>query len=482
MNNKFGEDIGKWMKLLTDIKKSRATFDTSDTKKEFGPVVIDYGKVQSKVSLKYDSWHKDALSKFGNMLGTEMATFHTSVSKSRSDLEQQTIEAASTSDAVNFITYVQGLKRKMKNWEKQVNVYREGQRILERQRFQFPTQWLHVDNIEGEWSAFNEIIRRKDSSIQTQVATLQVKIVAEAKAVESRTNDFFFDWEKSKPVDGHLKPHDALQKLAIFEGKYVRLKEERDNVSKAKEALELQEASGMVTDDKMTVAFEELQDLKGVWSELSKIWDQIDEMKDLPWLSVQPRKLRSQIDSLLSQLKDLPARLRQYASYEYVRKLLQSYAKVNILVVDLKSDALKERHWKSLTRQLRVSWIISDLSLGQVWDVDLLKNEGIIKDVIQVAQGEMALEEFLKQVKETWQTYELELVNYQNKCRLIRGWDELFNKVKENINQVSAMKLSPYFRVFEEEANTWEDKLNRILGLFDVWIDVQRRWVYLEGT
>jgi len=43
------------------------------------------------------------------------------------------------------------------------------------------------------------------------------------------------------------------------------------------------------------------------------------------------------------------------------------------------------------------------------------------------------------------------------------------------------MKLSPYFRVFEEEANTWEDKLNRILALFDVWIDVQRRWVYLEG-
>ena len=308
-----------------------------------------------------------------------------------------------------------------------------------------------------------------------------MKIVAEDKAVESRTNDFFLDWEKAKPVDGHLRPHDALQKLAIFEGKYVRLKDERDNVSKAKEALELQEASGLVTDDKMTVAFEELQDLKGVWSELSKIWDQIDEMKELPWLSVQPRKLRSQIDALLVQLKDLPARLRQYASYEYVRKLLQSYAKVNILVVDLKSDALKERHWKSLTRQLRVSWMISDLTLGQVWDVDLQKNETIIKDVIQVAQGEMALEEFLKQVKETWQTYELDLVNYQNKCRLIRGWDELFNKVKENINQVSAMKLSPYFRVFEEEANTWEDKLNRILGLFDVWIDVQRRWVYLEG-
>ncbi len=43
------------------------------------------------------------------------------------------------------------------------------------------------------------------------------------------------------------------------------------------------------------------------------------------------------------------------------------------------------------------------------------------------------------------------------------------------------MKLSPYFKQFEEEALAWEDRLNRLNALFDVWIDVQRRWVYLEG-
>ena len=58
----------------------------------------------------------------------------------------------------------------------------------------------------------------------------------------------------------------------------------------------------------MVVVWEELQDLKGVWSELAKIWEQIYEMKDSPWLSVQPRKLRQQIDGLIAQLKDLPAR------------------------------------------------------------------------------------------------------------------------------------------------------------------------------
>lgn len=68
------------MKCLNDIKKTRTTFDTSETRKEFGPVVVDYAKVQSKVSLMYDSWHKDTLAKFGAFLGNEMNSFHTQVS------------------------------------------------------------------------------------------------------------------------------------------------------------------------------------------------------------------------------------------------------------------------------------------------------------------------------------------------------------------------------------------------------------------
>jgi hypothetical protein len=73
------------------FRKSRTTFDTSDTRRAYGPIIIDYTKVQTKVTLKYDSWHKEALSKFGQLLGNEMGSFHSKVSKSRTDLEQQSI-------------------------------------------------------------------------------------------------------------------------------------------------------------------------------------------------------------------------------------------------------------------------------------------------------------------------------------------------------------------------------------------------------
>lgn len=47
--NRLGEDLNKWQALLVQIRKARGTFDNAETKKEFGPVVIDYGKVSPAV-------------------------------------------------------------------------------------------------------------------------------------------------------------------------------------------------------------------------------------------------------------------------------------------------------------------------------------------------------------------------------------------------------------------------------------------------
>ena len=90
-------------------------------------------------------------------------------SQARNDLENHSVDASSTSEAVQFITLLQELKRQLKGWERQIEVFGSGQKMLERSRYQFPSSWLDVDQVEGEWGAFNEILKRKDSSMQSQV-------------------------------------------------------------------------------------------------------------------------------------------------------------------------------------------------------------------------------------------------------------------------------------------------------------------------
>ena len=42
----LGEDVAKWMHILTDIRQCRTTFDTSETRRTFGPIVVNYSNVQ----------------------------------------------------------------------------------------------------------------------------------------------------------------------------------------------------------------------------------------------------------------------------------------------------------------------------------------------------------------------------------------------------------------------------------------------------
>lgn len=243
-----------------------------------------------------------------------------------------------------------------------------GEKTLERFRYQFPDDWLYSDQLRGEWSAFNEILKRKNDSIQEQLGTLssiyrgvsvalmpsiaglQLKIVAEDKIVEDKITNLLSEWEQTRPVQGSLRAETAMNTISVFEGKLTRVQEEYDLVCRAKEALDLE----LVRHNRLEPVAEELRDLKAVWTALSGIWNQIAELREQSWATLQPRKLRQGLDNLLASTKDMPTRMRQYSAYEYVQDTLKTLLKSNAVVSELKSDALKERHWKQLFKVLRV--------------------------------------------------------------------------------------------------------------------------------
>eukprot|EP01091_Cochliopodium_minus_P010435 TRINITY_DN2760_c1_g1_i1.p1 TRINITY_DN2760_c1_g1~~TRINITY_DN2760_c1_g1_i1.p1 ORF type:complete len:4604 (+),score=1553.39 TRINITY_DN2760_c1_g1_i1:76-13887(+) len=476
----IGEDLSRWEKLLLEVKQSRRTFDTTNTFRNFGPIVVDFKQVQSNVNNKYDYWQKEILNHFGERLGSAMGSFYEKISGARSEMEQHNVDMETAEAAVNFILEIQDMQKNVEKWQIQLNLFRSSQQLLIKQRFAFPKDWLEFDTIEAEWSAFLEILERKNTAINNQIPILQEKIITEANSVDSKTELCLKEWTEKRP-SGSVKFDEALNTIALFEGRVKNLRAQVEKVEKARIALNLGSNFTLKNTPKLIPLEEELKDLHDVWSELALIWKQIDEMKETPWAAIVPRKIRRNLDDLLEKLKNMPLKIRQYEAYESVRAKLRDYLDGNAIVIDLKSEALRDRHWKKLRNELNATWVHTQLILGDIWDSDLKANAVLFKSVIQTAQGEMALEEFIKQIKEYWTGFEIDLVNYQNKCKLIRGWDDLFLKIGDHLNSVSAMKMSPYYKVFEEEAQNWEDKLNRLFSLFDVWIDVQRRWVYLEG-
>ncbi|CAG8744802.1 1323_t:CDS:2, partial [Acaulospora colombiana] len=218
---------------------------------------------------------------------------------------------------------------------------------------------------------------------------LQKKIVEEDANVEKDIQIIVTEWDLKKPIQGSTKPADAIEILNEFKGR-----EKYDTVCRAKEALNMASTS----EARLEPVREELEDLQSVWNALFDVWKSIDKIKEALWSSVVPRKIRQQLDALLTTTKEMPTRMRSYAAFEYVQDTIKQYIKINPILAELKSEALKERHWKQLFKVLpRTNFLFSEMTIGHVWDFDLKKNEQIIKDVVAQASGEMALEEFLKQ-------------------------------------------------------------------------------------
>lgn len=216
----LGEALPRWSQLLVEIRRTRSTFDTAEVQHDFGVCVISYAGVQGKVAAKYDAWQRDILSRYGLKLASSMRELYGQLMVARQELERQTINATSTAQAVSFITFVQDLKRKAAKWTSDIAALVDGQRTLERQRYGFPDGWLHVDQVQGEWGAFQEILKRKDAAIQDQigmrsvcpiidnimtdsqsVAGLRLKVTAEQMVVQDRITETETQWSLHKQVD-----------------------------------------------------------------------------------------------------------------------------------------------------------------------------------------------------------------------------------------------------------------------------------------
>ena len=180
--DRLGEDINLWQKLLTEIRENRKTFDNSETEKYFGPIIIDYRLVLNRINTKYDSWHAEILNHFGTKYGDKLRTFFNNLQNARTKLEKINFSNL-TADIVEMISEFQDIKKKYLEWSQEVEKFGSGNKLLERQRYKTPADWLELDKVLIEWNNFKQIYNRKNSQLETEIVRLQAKINSDEQTI-----------------------------------------------------------------------------------------------------------------------------------------------------------------------------------------------------------------------------------------------------------------------------------------------------------
>lgn len=477
-----GKDIDKWQALLVESAEARAALDLSATVSEFGPVSVKYNKVQSQINLKYDSWQKELQSSFASVLSQCIHDAHRKMEDAKEKLEAASLESSSgTENIVIGVTFIQEMKLQVQPWAEEIVRLESSERLLKRQRHHFRGDWIETTVVKGQFELLQQVLARRTQTMEQQFPLLQARVSAEEKAASKRSAELIAEWGSDKPLRGNLPPSEALALLARFEFNLIKANKHQENLIKAKDALGLEHTA---ESDAISDCLEEVASLKEVWDAVMKPYDELKDIKEMAWSSAVMRKVRRALDDLLAEMRSLPNRIRQYDAYNFLHDEVKGYISGHGLMADLKTEALKERHWKSILKRLGINSPFSELTVGLLWDKGILSKKKEMNEILTVAQGEMALEVFLGEVRDRWMKQELELVLFQNRVRLIRGWDELFATLDDHIGGLALMKSSPYYRAvreFQEEGKLWEERLTKLRAAFDAWIDVQRRWVYLEG-
>ena len=477
-----GNDVEKWQALLLESSEARAALDLSATFAEFGPVAVKYSKVQSQINLKYDSWQKELQSSFAGVLSQCIHESHEKMVDAKTRLEKASLESSSgTENIVTGVFFIQEMKENAESLSEEIARLEASERLLKRQRHHFRSDWMETTVVKGQFELMQQILERRSQTMEQQYPLLQARVSAEEKAAGKRAIELITEWSNDKPLRGNMPPSEAMGILAKFEFNLNKAQTHQENLVKAKDALGLEHTA---ESNAITECLEEVIALKEVWEAVMKPHEQLQEIKETPWATAVMRKIRRALDDLLAEMRSLPNRIRQYDAYTHMHDQIKGFIGGHSVLSDLKTEALKDRHWKTILKRLGITSLFSELTIGALWDKGILTRKKDIDEILTVAQGEMALEVFLGQVRDRWMKQELDLVLFQNRVRLIRGWDDLFATLDDHIGGLALMKSSPYYRAvreFQEEGKLWEDRLTKLREAFDLWIDVQRRWVYLEG-
>jgi dynein heavy chain 1, cytosolic len=481
VSSMVGIDTERWRNLLVEASDARATLDSSATTTIFGPITVNFGKVQSQINLKYDAWQKELQSSFAFILGQSVSDIHEKVVNAKTTLEETTLDSASTENIVLGVTLIQEIKQKSKIWLKEIESHRDSEKILKRQRYTFHSDWMETSVVKGLYDSLLQLLERRSRTMEQQIPVLQARVTAEDKSASKQLSELLQKWHEDKPLRGNMTPSDAIDLLSKYDMTMQKAFVHQENLGRAKDALGLEH---IIESTEISEALNELSDLKEVWDAMIVPYKNLEEIKNSLWSTAIMRKVRRGLDDLLASMRSLPNRIRQYDAYIEMNEIVKGYIAGHGFLSELKTEALKDRHWKTILQRLGIRIPYTDITVGMLWDHGVLTRKKDVGDILVVAQGEMALEVFLSDVRDRWMKQELELVLFQNRTRLIKGWDDLFATLDDHINGLALMKSSPYYRAvreFQEEGKLWEERLTSLRAAFDSWVDVQRRWVYLEG-
>ncbi|TKS80370.1 Dynein heavy chain 10, axonemal [Collichthys lucidus] len=280
---------------------------------------------------------------------------------------------------------------------------------------------------------------------------------------------------------------DDLEKGLAIMGKY-----EADLANVVAEQLELANAEQLL-DLPVTVYPEvisiqkEIKGLRQIYDVYKAQQDAKREWSQTLWVDLNMELLQQGIDGFIKSLKKLPKDVKALPVAFFLEGRMKEFRESLPLLLDLKNEALRDRHWKELMDRTGNSFEMNSESftLENMFAIELHKYANVIGDIVTAAVKELSIEKGVKEVVKTWENMKFSVMPYfkgTRQCGSILGSvDEIQLNVDNDAMNLQGMAGTSFVGPFLGTIQQWEKDLSLISETIQVWLLVQRKWMYLES-
>ncbi|KAJ0174233.1 hypothetical protein K1T71_010379 [Dendrolimus kikuchii] len=205
------------------------------------------------------------------------------------------------------------------------------------------------------------------------------------------------------------------------------------------------------------------------------------------WVNLNPQALVDGIEQFFRDYRKLPKIVRLSPTGMMLDLKMKQFKNVVPLMVSLKNEAMRERHWRELMAKTGQDFDMSPdrFTLENMFAMQLHKYQDVAEEIVNHAIKELAIERGVKDIQETWASIAFTVQRHFNRGE-DRGYtlnpcDEIIVKLDDDAMSLQSMAASQFIGPFLTVVQTWERRLALISEIIEEWMATQRKWLYLEG-
>lgn len=166
------------------------------------------------------------------------------------------------------------------------------------------------------------------------------------------------------------------------------------------------------------------------------------------WVNLNPVELVDGMDGFLKEWRKLPKSAKVLEVAKTLEKRMKEFKGCVPLYVELKNEAMRERHWKSLMDKTgeHFDMAADRFTLENMFAMDLARYTDVALEIIGYAVKELSIEKGVKDISETWTKLTLSVAKHQkgseDRGYVLSAVDEILQTLDEHTMSLQSMSAS----------------------------------------